>query len=64
MVGPVHLRIVKNTVPHGLGSRLTAVQSLCDQREQLRRRGELIEDQYVRAISQVNDSAQIKIAQH
>jgi hypothetical protein len=46
-----------------LGSPLTAVQSLCDQREQLRRRGKPVKDQYVRAIRKVNDSVQIRIPQ-
>jgi hypothetical protein len=51
-------------VTRGLGSPLTAVQSLCHQREQLRRRSEPIEGQYVRAINEVIDSVQIKIAQN
>jgi hypothetical protein len=48
----------------GLGSLLAAIQSFCHQREQFRRRGEPVEDQYVRAISEVSDSVQIKLAQN
>jgi hypothetical protein len=48
------LRILKDKVSRGLGSTLTAVQSLCHQREQLRRRGEPVEDQYVSAIREAN----------
>jgi hypothetical protein len=46
-----------------LRSPLTAVQSFCNQEEQLRGKDKLLEHQDVRAISEIIDSMQIKIAQ-
>jgi hypothetical protein len=40
------------------------VQSLRHQREQFRWQRKAIEDRYLRAIAQVNDSVQIKLAQN